>query len=256
MESNIAMRKYLYAIAILLTCATPAWAQCGGVFQPGTVCGNLGASPAPPKSYSTSGILTPFKVPVRSSGNATVTASATTDYYFCLDPTGNAITLNLPAAPTTGLSYEVKDCTGQAGTNRITVQPASGTIDGSSALIMSSPYQSVQITYTGTQWSLLPGSGLATYAGPGDVRTGATAWYGLRAYSNSQALALFHAAQLRRAGGFVVQDINLTAAGNFDTAAANTFGALMLPVSLVQPAARRASALPAVVVQDHRMMTR
>lgn len=91
---------------------------------------------------------------VRSSASATVTASATTDYFFCLDPTSNAITVNLPATPTTGLTYLIKDCTGQAATHNITVTPNSGNIDGAASFVMSTNFQSIGATYTGSQWSV------------------------------------------------------------------------------------------------------
>ena len=91
---------------------------------------------------------------VRSSAAATVTVSATTDYFLCLDPTANAIAVNLPASPATGLTYLVKDCTGQAAAHNITITPAAGNIDGAANKVLSTAFQSVGITYTGAQWSL------------------------------------------------------------------------------------------------------
>ena len=41
------MRKYLYALLFCLS-ATPAWAQCNGVFPASTICGNSTATSAPP----------------------------------------------------------------------------------------------------------------------------------------------------------------------------------------------------------------
>ena len=92
-------------------------------------------------------------VSVSSSGSSTVNASPS-KYFYCLDPTSNAITLNLPASPETGDTYLVKDCTGQAATHNITVTPNSGNIDGSGTFVMSTAYQSVAVTYTGSQWSI------------------------------------------------------------------------------------------------------
>ena len=93
-------------------------------------------------------------VGVRSANTSTVTASATTDYFLCLDPTSNTITVNLPATPATGLSFLVKDCTGQSGAHAITVVPASGNIDGNANAVIGVPYQSIAVTFTGAQWSL------------------------------------------------------------------------------------------------------
>jgi hypothetical protein len=98
--------------------------------------------------------LSSIQVPMRSSSATTVTASASTDYFFCLDPTANAITLNLPASPGLGLSYLVKDCTGHAAIHNITVMPASGNIDGAASFALSVNFQSIAVTYTGAQWSI------------------------------------------------------------------------------------------------------
>ena len=91
---------------------------------------------------------------VRSSNNATITVSATTDYMLCLDPTSNAIAVNLPGSPTTGLTYLVKDCTGQAAAHNITITPAAGNIDGAANKVMSTAYQSLAVTYTGSSWAI------------------------------------------------------------------------------------------------------
>jgi|SRR5215472_18009144 len=93
-------------------------------------------------------------VGVRSTNASSVAASPTTDYFLCLDSTSNTIAVSLPATPTIGLSYLIKDCTGQAGTHSITITPAAGNIDGNSNYVMSVPFQSVGLTYTGAQWSL------------------------------------------------------------------------------------------------------
>lgn len=107
-----------------------------------------------PKCYSAfSGALGSISVMVRSSSAAVVSPSATTDYFLCLDPTSNAITVDLPASPTTGLTFLVKDCTGQASVHAITVDAASGNVDGASSQSLSTNYQSEGFTYTGSQWS-------------------------------------------------------------------------------------------------------
>jgi hypothetical protein len=90
---------------------------------------------------------------VRSTGTSPVTVT-TSDYFLCLDPTAGVITVNLPSSPTTGQTFLIKDCTGQAGSNAITVVPASGNIDGNPNAVIGVPYQSVAVTYTGAQWSL------------------------------------------------------------------------------------------------------
>lgn len=95
-----------------------------------------------------------IQIAVRSSSSATVTVSATTDYFLCLDPTSNAITVTLPSSPATGLTFLIKDCTGQASVHSITITPASGNIDGSGIFTMATNFQSTAVTYSGTQWSV------------------------------------------------------------------------------------------------------
>lgn len=91
---------------------------------------------------------------VRSSSAATVTASPTSDYFFCLDPTNNAIALNLNPTPVIGQTFLIKDCTGQSNVHAITITPASGNIDGAANFQILVPYQSIAVTYTGAQWSI------------------------------------------------------------------------------------------------------
>ena len=98
--------------------------------------------------------FTGLRVAVRSASTATVTINATSDYLLCLDPTSNAIAANLPASPANGLTYLIKDCTGQAATHNITVTPAAGNIDGSATFVMNTNFQSIAVTYTGAQWSI------------------------------------------------------------------------------------------------------
>lgn len=94
-----------------------------------------------------------IRVAVRSSAAATVTMAAT-DYFLCLDPTSNAIAVTLNASPALGQTFLIKDCTGQASAHQITITPASGNIDNQSNFIMSIPFQSTAVTYTGSQWSI------------------------------------------------------------------------------------------------------
>ena len=98
--------------------------------------------------------LSPLIVPVRSTAASTVTVSAASDYMLCLDPTGNTIVVTLPASPTTGLNFLIKDCTGQSPVHNITIQPAAGNIDGNASFVMNVAYQSTGLIYNGTQWSL------------------------------------------------------------------------------------------------------
>lgn len=71
------------------------------------------------------------------------------------------------------------------------------------------------------QTMLQTGAGTATsvagssYTGPGDIVSGAKAWFGLRAYSGAYASSLGLAANLRRASDSVACDFDVTNSGAF-----------------------------------------
>lgn len=63
----------------------------------------------------------------------------------------------------------------------------------------------------------------SAYVGPGDIVSGATAWYGLRAYNAAYATGSNKAINVRRASDNTTQDILILSNGNLDIASANTF---------------------------------
>lgn len=62
-----------------------------------------------------------------------------------------------------------------------------------------------------------------TYQGPGDIVSGATAWYGLRAYNAAYATGSNNAINVRRASDNSTSNIVILANGKLDIATANTF---------------------------------
>lgn len=58
------------------------------------------------------------------------------------------------------------------------------------------------------------GAVAASYSGPGDVNSGATAWWGLRAYSAAQADGTHAAVNIRRASDTQTCDVLLTTSGD------------------------------------------
>lgn len=99
-------------------------------------------------------IDTMFSRPVRI-----FTSGASTNLVWSVDwllivnkGTGSATAVNLPASPTAGWRFEVKDGKGDANTNPITVAPASGTIDGQSNYVINSPRGAAIFTYSGAEW--------------------------------------------------------------------------------------------------------
>lgn len=63
--------------------------------------------------------------------------------------------VNLPAAPTTGQSFRIKDAVGNATTNNITVSGNGKNIDGTATKVINTNYGSYDLCYNGTQWNIL-----------------------------------------------------------------------------------------------------
>ena len=89
---------------------------------------------------------------ITAAGSISVT---TADYIVCVNKTtGAATTVNLPASPSVGDQYVIKDCKGDANTNNITITPAAGNIDGVATYVINTARQSAGIFYDGTQWQV------------------------------------------------------------------------------------------------------
>jgi hypothetical protein len=87
------------------------------------------------------------------------TASYTTldqDQYFSVDPTASAITIKLPNAPTYYRPYYIKDRTGKAGTNNITITTVAGAVlfDGATSYLINTNYGSIQVIFNGTSYEV------------------------------------------------------------------------------------------------------
>lgn len=80
-----------------------------------------------------------------------------TDAYVGVTDTSVARTISLPAAPTEGQIFYVKDESGAAGTNAITidVDAAATTIDGAASIDLDSNYAGVLIEYNGTEYGVI-----------------------------------------------------------------------------------------------------
>ena len=74
--------------------------------------------------------------------------------YLAVTALATPITIDLPATPTLGDTYTVKDTTGNAGTNNISVDGNGNNIDGASSFLLSQPYAAATFTFAGGQWSV------------------------------------------------------------------------------------------------------
>lgn len=77
------------------------------------------------------------------------------DFLVFTDSTSAAFTVTLPSAPSTGDTYRVKDSTGQSATNNVTISGNGKNIDGSSTYVLNLAYAMVELTYNGSQWSVV-----------------------------------------------------------------------------------------------------
>jgi hypothetical protein len=92
---------------------------------------------------------------VVTNQSVTYTANAL-DYYIGVNGTG--VTVNLPQGSTlsTGKTYVIKDESGSAAVDHITVLPYSGNlIDGQTSLSMVVNYLAVTLLWTGSKWSII-----------------------------------------------------------------------------------------------------
>lgn len=78
------------------------------------------------------------------------------DYYLGVDCSGGPITIQLPDAPTTGRVIIIKDSTGNAHLNTITVTTVGGVvlIDGGASFGMNTQYEAVQVIFNGTSYEI------------------------------------------------------------------------------------------------------
>ncbi len=79
-----------------------------------------------------------------------------TDYYISVDSSGGAVTVRLPNAPTQYRLFTVKDRTGSANTNSITITTVGGVvlIDGSTSYTFNQQYEAADLIFNGTSYEV------------------------------------------------------------------------------------------------------
>jgi hypothetical protein len=79
------------------------------------------------------------------------------DYNVGVDSSGGLVTVRLIDAPVAGSIWVIKDATGTANTNNITVTSVAGatTIDGALTYTMNVDYQSIMVQFTGTEYLII-----------------------------------------------------------------------------------------------------
>jgi hypothetical protein len=89
-----------------------------------------------------------------TSVTAATYTTLTTDFVLACNRAGT-IAITLISSPVTGRTYRIKDISGAANTNNITITPASGTIDGAANYVINTNYGSIDMVYNGSEWSVL-----------------------------------------------------------------------------------------------------
>ena len=79
-----------------------------------------------------------------------------TDYYISCDTSTGLITILLPNAPTQYDQFIIKDRTGNAITDNVTVTTVGGvvTIDGMTTYIFDEEYESIEMIFNGTSYEI------------------------------------------------------------------------------------------------------
>ena len=86
-----------------------------------------------------------------------VTATLLVDDLLIDVNVANAVTLTLPPSPPIGTNYIIKDSSGNASTNNITVSANTGnTIQGAGSVTITADFATLRIIYDGTsQWLII-----------------------------------------------------------------------------------------------------
>jgi hypothetical protein len=85
-----------------------------------------------------------------------VTVAAGLDDVIVINKTvAGATAVTLPATPTAGDQYTIKDGKGDAAGNNITVSPTAGNIDGAATNVINSNYGFRTYIYNGTEWNVI-----------------------------------------------------------------------------------------------------
>ncbi|MDP1614456.1 MAG: hypothetical protein Q8L68_01525, partial [Methylococcales bacterium] len=98
--------------------------------------------------------LANFPITFVASTPYTVTS---TDYFLSVSTSSAAITITLPDSTSTGRVFVIKDRTGNAATNNITIQavnPGSVTIDGFNNYKLNTRYESVNVIFDGSNYEI------------------------------------------------------------------------------------------------------
>ena len=129
--------------------AAVAQASIGGAGNDVITINGTPGPPGPPGPQGPAGTLG-----LAAITDVTVTpyTALSTDYVLAVDVAG-AASIVLPVSPT-GTTFVVKDASGLASSNPITVT-ASTTIDGAASFVLNIDYGSNTFVFNGTEWNII-----------------------------------------------------------------------------------------------------
>ena len=82
--------------------------------------------------------------------------ATTSEYMLAVDSSGGPVKIDLPSAGVVGTTFEIKDRTGSAASNNITISGVSGeTFDGSDTVTMSGNYDHIRVMADGADWMIV-----------------------------------------------------------------------------------------------------
>ncbi len=141
-----------YSIIAAGTTSTGAFQNVSGVGTTGQVLTSNGAS-ALPTWQSVASVLSITTVNHAASPYTVLAA----DEVLWVDCSAGVVSLLLPNAPTTGRKIIIKDSTGNAATNNITVTTVGGTvtIDGVTSYILNNNYQSIDVLFASPNYGVI-----------------------------------------------------------------------------------------------------
>ena len=95
-------------------------------------------------------------VKTRTALTTPVTVADGTDYLVrCKLTVPAAVAVSIPGATAAGTVFEIKDATGDAAANNITITPTSGTIDGAATLVINTNFGKARLISDGTNYDVL-----------------------------------------------------------------------------------------------------